>query len=148
MSLQKKWRDFIIAANQHICNIKNKNRSIHAEEKMVWKLNIDTWETTQRMNKTKSCLLKTTLTCHLTPITKAKVKNSSESECWQDVEQREHFNPSLMEVKLWTTTLEISWVVSHKTENSSTSRASYNSPGCVVIKTSHYTKEPLVTLCS
>jgi len=32
MSLQKKWRDFIIAANQHICNIKNKNKHTRSRE--------------------------------------------------------------------------------------------------------------------
>ena len=36
--------------------------------------------------------IKTTLRFHLIPIRMAKIKNSGDSRCWQDVEKEEHFS--------------------------------------------------------
>jgi hypothetical protein len=34
--------------------------------------------------------IKTTLRFHLTPVRMAKIKNSGDSRCWEDVEKEEH----------------------------------------------------------
>jgi len=34
--------------------------------------------------------IKTTLRFHLTPVRMAKIKNSGDSRCWQDVEKEKH----------------------------------------------------------
>jgi hypothetical protein len=38
----------------------------------------------------KETQIKTTLRFHLTPVRMAEIKTSSDSSCWQDVEQGEH----------------------------------------------------------
>jgi hypothetical protein len=68
--------------------------------------------------------IKVTLRFHLTPITMAKIKSQSTAHAGEGLE--------LVEVQTCTTTLEINFVVSQKTENRSTPRLSYTTHGHIV----------------
>ena len=67
--------------------------------------------------------LKTTLRFHLPPFRRAKIQNSRDRTCWQDVE---HFCIAGRSANLYK---RINLAISQKSGNSSTSRPSYTSPG-------------------
>jgi hypothetical protein len=63
--------------------------------------------------------IKTALRFYLTSIRRAKIKNSSDSTCWQGYEER-GTPPLLVGLQTGTTTLEINLAFPQKIENSST----------------------------
>jgi hypothetical protein len=75
----------------------------------------------------KEVQIQTTVCFHLIPVRMAKIKNSRADK---DVEQG-NTSSFLVSVQTYTTTLEINFVVSQKTGNSSTSRSSYTTTGYI-----------------
>ena len=66
--------------------------------------------------------IRTTLTFHHTPVRIAKINNTRDSSCWQDMGEGSPL-PILVEIKTYTVTLKINILLPKKVGNQSTSRS-------------------------